>query len=295
MKLGIWSACFAIVFVGCQPAEDPDPDPAPDRLGHRVVDALGGLMVETGVEERLEYRIDDLDDTELAGAVTYDSCEAVEGALSNVCGDLYAAGEVVGCSYLATFFYAHDVPRCAVRFETYTDPSWQALSDLFVLDFAGDPIVGAAPTCGNGILDDGESCDDGNHEMWDGCDPNCNNEPFVGCEAVIEAYYAQAGIARVPEDSWTGPRSHLMVNHGTAMMDMSDSTCNAALSMAADVCNALTTQMPFVSWCQPSGEFHSDERGPACSIRLTVGFWQLSPETGVFTTSLTGILAFTIR
>jgi len=33
--------------------------------------------------------------------------------------------------------------------------------------------------CGDGILDPGEECDDGNNVNGDGCDENCRIEPVV--------------------------------------------------------------------------------------------------------------------
>jgi len=42
------------------------------------------------------------------------------------------------------------------------------------------PPVVAAP-CGNGVLDDGEECDDGNHLNGDACSDDCHLEPGVPC------------------------------------------------------------------------------------------------------------------
>jgi cysteine-rich repeat protein len=37
------------------------------------------------------------------------------------------------------------------------------------------------PVCGNGIVEAGEQCDDGNNDAGDGCAPNCIVEPFNRC------------------------------------------------------------------------------------------------------------------
>ncbi len=42
--------------------------------------------------------------------------------------------------------------------------------------------AGSESLCGNGLLDDGEECDDGNSEDGDGCDSNCRIEPGWHCE-----------------------------------------------------------------------------------------------------------------
>src|SRR5262249_25783297 len=35
----------------------------------------------------------------------------------------------------------------------------------------------AVPVCGNGVIDSGEECDDGNTDAGDGCSPTCQIEP----------------------------------------------------------------------------------------------------------------------
>ena len=107
--------------------------------------------------------------------------------------------------------------------------------------------------------------------------------------------YARCAKRPVDADAWTGPRSHVMVNHGVALTAMTPAACSAAVATAVDVCADLQATMPFVAWCSAAGQSHVETDGPVCSIRFTVGFGQLAPDTGVFTTSLPGILAFTIR
>lgn len=43
------------------------------------------------------------------------------------------------------------------------------------------PALGACIACGNGRLDSGEECDDGNHTVDDGCDSSCQVEPPPAC------------------------------------------------------------------------------------------------------------------
>lgn len=251
---------------------------------------------EPGPEGTLEYRVAQLADAALDGEVSSESCDAVDQELATVCAELYQEGAVASCGYTTAFFYAHTTPRCAVRFESWRPDDTGQMHDVHVLDFAGAPLVGPVPSCGNGVLDDSEACDDGNHETWDGCDANCNQEEFQGCESVIEDIYQRSGIASVRADDWQGPRSHLMVNRDAhSLRTLDEESCQAAIATANDVCNELATQMPFVSWCQPEGLFHEEDGAPACSIRLQVWFDQLDAPFGVFTTSLPGLLAFTIR
>ncbi len=43
---------------------------------------------------------------------------------------------------------------------------------------AGTCIKEAVPVCGNGVLEPGESCDDGNNQNWDACDNSCKPTSF---------------------------------------------------------------------------------------------------------------------
>lgn len=50
------------------------------------------------------------------------------------------------------------------------------------------------PRCGNGLLDAGESCDDGNRVSWDGCSADCTREFIVNADAgVSDAGMLDAG------------------------------------------------------------------------------------------------------
>ena len=75
-----------------------------------------------------------------------------------------------------------------------------------------------------------------------------------------------------------------------SLRDFDRASCDAAIALGADVCNELTRQMPFVSWCGQEGQWHDE----GCSVRIHVGFAEHVPEMGVFSTALPGLLAFTI-
>jgi cysteine-rich repeat protein len=51
----------------------------------------------------------------------------------------------------------------------------------------GDPDTSNTIVCGNGIVECGEECDDGNFIAGDGCDPACQWEPSVCGNCVVEA------------------------------------------------------------------------------------------------------------
>ncbi len=292
MRISVWtSVALGAVFLGACSSE---PIGEPGDVGGVVEQRLDPVGAVTPVETNIEHQIFSLNSATMDGDVTWDSCNAVNDQLNTICNDLVASGETQYCGQQASFFFANNTPRCAVRLELFRDEDYDQgkLSRLYALDFSGEPVGQAATTCGNGELDEGEECDDGNHEMWDGCDAQCILEPFNGCEAVIENYYQQAGLAVVKQDKWQGLRSHLMVNRSaTSLTPMSKNTCNAIIATGEDVCNELTQQMPFVSYCWPQGEYHDN----TCSVRLNVGFHQLSPTDGVYTTGLQGILAFSVK
>ncbi|HTM19410.1 MAG TPA: hypothetical protein VL172_02845, partial [Kofleriaceae bacterium] len=203
---------LSLPLAACSASEDKVDPGLVGQLFERALDGLGTVPEDP---DALEYQIYQLDDTTLDGDVDAATCDAVDQSLVGLCDDLYQHGEAAGCGYTTSFFYAHAVPRCAVRLELYPDPSYALVHPTYLLDFAGTPIVGPEPTCGNAVLDDGEDCDDGNHELWDGCDSNCQTEPFTGCETVIEHYFDQSQIAHVDATTWSEPRTHLMV-HGDA-------------------------------------------------------------------------------
>jgi cysteine-rich repeat protein len=50
--------------------------------------------------------------------------------------------------------------------------------------------------CGNGVVEDGEECDDGNTDKDDGCDESCKVETDWSCEE------ADANSASVCVDDW---------------------------------------------------------------------------------------------
>jgi hypothetical protein len=68
--------------------------------------------------------------------------------------------------------------------------------------------------------------------------------------------------------------------------------CDRARVAAEGACTRLTEEMAFVSYCVP--ETHLVDDG-SCAVRLRVQFLTPSPDDGVFTTALQGILSFELR
>lgn len=291
----IHALAIVTLFTAC---DDRGKAPDPGEIGAAVDDALRGIATGTTTENEIAYRVYDLRDTTLAGAITPATCDSVDAALDSICTDLVNADQADGCGRLTAFYYAHAVPRCGVRLVLHTYAPNQnfrtSLPHIYALDFTGEPTSGPEPLCGNGAIDSGEQCDDGNFELWDGCDSNCKTEEFTGCEAVIELAYSAAGIARVDARTWETKRSQLMVNTAPAMQPVTSALCTEAGALIDSVCGELTAQMPFVLSC--GGTYRYDEAaGPGCAVRFEVGFRGRSPYDGVFTTAMSGILAFTIR
>ena len=79
-------------------------------------------------------------------------------------------------------------------------------TDLAVIggnDLAGNPDLVPAITCGNGVIDPGEICDDGNTTTGDGCSAKCQTEigwncPVVGM-ACMRSSYCGDGFVTAPE------------------------------------------------------------------------------------------------
>jgi cysteine-rich repeat protein len=300
-KVFVALGLFGLGVAGCSGETlppNPDPEPGPswapidehDPIGAAAASALAAVAdVDTTVRV-LGHRVRQPNVAALHDAPTVESCQAVEDALWTACSSI--AGRA--CWSSATFYWAHDIPRCTARLEVQDLDPASAFSDLWVVDFAGASRVNPAPSCGDGVLDDGsgEGCDDGNLEAFDGCDPNCQPEPFTGCETVIQQEFSAADVAWIDATEWQSPRSHLMVHHDVQPFGAVDAArCARAGTAATAVCERLATEMPFVSWCSP--EVHTTGAA-SCDVRLRVQFLVPAPDSGVFTTALQGVLAFTI-
>jgi cysteine-rich repeat protein len=66
----------------------------------------------------------------------------------------------------------------------------------FVIGFDPESNIVCSQVCGNGVLDSGESCDDGNLEGGDGCSPACRTEAAA---AAVEQDSAEPAPLAVPD------------------------------------------------------------------------------------------------
>ena len=88
---------------------------------------------------------------------------------------------------------------CAV-FETFTTFLTDAPFTWSYVDYMQfSPSCG--PTCGNGVLEEGEVCDDGNAIDGDGCASDCTEEPLPSGEGCTPGYWKQTQHF----DSWPDP------------------------------------------------------------------------------------------
>lgn len=275
----------------CTGGDGEDVDAEPSEVAAAISQSVTKLAVVAPTQVALAKGLFSIPSAAPVGEVNVESCSELEGLLNQSCELIEGLSSNSYCYAESTFFMAHSQPRCAARLHI----SNETLEDTYAFDLTGSPEDGPADTCGDGTLDEGEMCDDGNLEDFDGCSSLCETEEFQGCEAVIEQYYEQAQLAFVDRNLWDGPRSHLMVNKTVQALNPVDQrTCNAALAVGVDVCNELTSQMPFVGGCELVGGLRLGDGQAACDLRFQVYFQSVSPSDGVFTTAMAGILAFTI-
>src|SRR5205823_1640165 len=61
------------------------------------------------------------------------------------------------------------------------DANWYCTGIPSVCQQGGSP---PQPVCGNGVIDPGEQCDDGNTQAGDGCNYNCKEEHYWRCTGI---------------------------------------------------------------------------------------------------------------
>lgn len=265
----------------------------PSEVASALAEGLAEEAAIMPVQSKLAGGLYNIPNATPVNEVTPANCNLVESLVQQSCSLLDLVSETEYCWGEATYFLANTTPRCAARVHINQADSQDEI--IYAFDLSGQSLDEPADSCGDGVLDPEEECDDGNFEDFDGCDSTCAFEEFQGCEAVIEQYYQDAGIAFVDRNNWDGPRSHLMVNPKVeALAEVNQLSCDAALSVGVDVCNELVNQMPFVGSCQPLGGLRQVEGSESCELRFMVYFNDVDPANGAYTTALPGILAFTI-
>ncbi len=156
------------------------------------------------------------------------------------------------------------------------EPGWNCTRELGRLSVCTREMT--PPTCGDGRLDSGESCDDGNNVAGDGCAVACSEEPGWTCTR-------EAGrlsvCTRVPPSGMCG---NGRVDAGEACDDASNACCNARtcqfepnttscddgnMSTTADHCNGsgMCVGNPGVS-ITPPASLNAEPTGPN-RVRVT--------------------------
>ena len=279
-------------LAGCTGGASDDTPTQPSEVADVLSQNLNTQALIQPLESKLAGGLYSIPSATPTQAVTPANCSLVEGLVQQACSFIELASDSQYCWGEATYFLANTTPRCAARL--HISGEGEINENIYAFDLSGQSLDEPPDSCGNGELDEGEECDDGNHEDFDGCDATCAFEEFQGCEAVIEQYYQDAGIAYVDKNNWDGPRSHLMINPGAqALTEVNQVSCDAAVAVGVDVCNEIVRQMPFVGSCQPLGAIRG-EQADVCDLRFMVYFNDVDPANGAYTTALPGILAFTI-
>jgi cysteine-rich repeat protein len=279
-------------FAACTGGSSDDTPVEPSEVATALSEGLASQAQLQPLQAKLAGGLFSIPSATPLGPVNPATCQAVEGLVQQACSLISLVSENEYCWGEATYFLANTTPRCAARL--HISGQSEIAETIYAFDLSGFALTEPPDSCGNGEIDEGEECDDGNHEEFDGCDATCAFEEFQGCEAVIEQYYQDAGIAYVDKNSWNGPRSHLMINPtAQALTEVNQISCDAAVSVGVDVCSEIVRQMPFVGSCQPLGAMRGDDSNH-CDLRFMVYFQDIDPANGAYTTALPGILAFTI-
>jgi len=83
----------------------------------------------------------------------------------------------------------------------------------FVTGFDAEGDIMCSPTCGNGVLNTGETCDDGNTQAGDGCSSSCENETAAAPEAAtVTAAAAGAAGGSPAEPALAGTAAGLAIS-----------------------------------------------------------------------------------
>ncbi len=173
-------------YDGCDPACrlercDPDLDLGvllPDETVTRLVDLEvaddSELACGRGTDVVLSFTLEDVADLRLETGQTADASYGLYRAAEARC-----TADPMDCYHR---------PGAASSLETLYD--LQPDTYLLIVEegvpgngasaFVSLTILGQLTGCGNGLLDPGEACDDGNHVSGDGCDEDCSSDETCG-------------------------------------------------------------------------------------------------------------------
>jgi cysteine-rich repeat protein len=118
-------------------------------------------------------------------------------------------------------------------------------------------VTGTRTPCGNGVLDPGEACDDGNNASGDGCDLACAIEPCFACSGQPSACVRDVGASCDDGNSCTtgdvctiSTCAGVVVADGTGCTD--GQSCTTGDACVAGACVGSAVTCPTCESCDPS-------------------------------------------
>lgn len=132
----------------------------------------------------------------------------------------------------------------------YGDVSWWTGTAVFrsqIEAFGGQFVGGADVICGNGLVQSGEQCDDGNMSDGDGCSASCTVEPGFGCdndpgEPSVCALIPQGcsvNTVAIPDANSVGATDSIVLSEGGSLLDL-DVSVEVSHSYVGDLIVTLT-------------------------------------------------------
>ncbi len=275
------TAAILALLLGCA-----EPQPIAESLAAR----LKGVVAVDDHADEVDYRIFAFAPAQHLGvALDPEVCWSIGLAAEEACDEV--TGAEGDCSANATFGWIGTLPRCVLHLWRSLATDWTEPPELWAMDIDGR--LQEPGHCGNGRLDPGELCDDGNNEDFDGCDPACQPGGFGGCELIIFQEFYLADIAYVAEDRWTMVGTQTMVNRSARLLGPLDvDTCSRASVAADTACRRIGWEVPQVAHCNAITYPIDDD---TCSIRLSIWLEPDPNEVSTFPASLPVLLGFTLR
>lgn len=284
-----WAAFLgALAIAGCA-ADEAARAPATDeavaaRLAAALAQSLPSVSFSKDLE-RLDVGIYRPMAVELRGTMDEATCVKEAAVLRDTCIPLGLTAD--RCFAQSAWLDLHGTRACHLRLAA----TYAAGPPVLVIVDVPVPEEPPPAQCGNGVLEAGEECDDGNPAWWDGCAPTCFFEEFEGCETIIERHMLLAGVGSVPASGWWSPGAQLMVQPAaSADGPVTSLSCELARDAADRSCDEIVQTMPFAGACRAES-WHAPGR---CTVRLAVAFARLAPDVGVHSTTLGGVLSFTL-